>query len=108
MSEITISADQHILAQNLRACCLALTDVEKFSVGDIVQWKPNMRNRRFLKTDQLAIVVEVLDTPVREAIEDPRDLYYGTYYDMVVGVLDDDDEFYCWHVCSARFTKVAV
>ena len=106
MSEITLSTDQHILVQNLRACRLALTDVEEFSVGDIVQWKPNMRNLRFPKTDQLAIVVEVLDTPVRDAAEDPRAPYYGTYYDMIVGVLDD--EFFCWRVCSERFTKVAV
>lgn len=108
MSEITLSTDQHILAQNLRACRLALTDVEEFSVGDIVVWKPNMRNLRYPKTNQLAIVVEVLDTPVRDVVEDPRAPYHGRHYDMIIGVLDDDEEFFCWYVCSDRFTKVAV
>ncbi|MCV7357388.1 hypothetical protein [Mycolicibacterium fluoranthenivorans] len=77
-------------------------DVQQFSAGDFVQWKPMMRNRRFPLESVPAIVVDHIDPPLTTNAEgnrliEPRDL--------LIGFIDGDQDFMLAQVPSRRFTE---
>jgi len=52
------------LAAALRDRFHSLTQATRLQAGDVVAWKPGLRNRRWPNYGKPAIVVEVLDRPV--------------------------------------------
>lgn len=77
-------------------------DVQEFSAGDFVQWKPMMRNRRFPLESVPAIVVDRIDPPLTtdadgDRLMEPRDL--------LIAFLDGDQEFVLAQVAARRFTE---
>lgn len=93
----------------------ALADVTEFEVGQLVQWKPLMKNMRSPRYDEPAVVVSYL-TPqeleeVREyrksiLLQEPRALYSPWSYerlDVFLGMLDCDGEFSVYLADSRRF-----
>jgi hypothetical protein len=47
----------------LAARCRAFQERHAFAVGDLVTWKPGLKNRRIPRYGQPAVVMEVLDPP---------------------------------------------
>lgn len=90
----------------LRERFQALTTPEPFAVGDIVTWKTGLRNRRFPGVDTPAIVTKVLGP--REAHVNPEESALRPFYreplDLVIGFLDEDDDFAEVYVDSRRIT----
>ena len=71
-----------------------------FAVGDIVEWKPQMKNRR---SPGPFVVMEVLDTPVMDDAHDSGTPYYREPLDLVLGQIDGEGDFMTLHYDSRRF-----
>lgn len=82
--------------------CLAR--LHEFKPGMLVQWKAGLRNRMRPKEKEPAIVVQQLEEPV---LNDPDGEagtpYYREPLDLILGVLDEDGDFICYHYDSRRF-----
>lgn len=81
----------------------SLTEPSRINVGDLVVWKPLLKNRVRPAYDEPAVVIEVLDKPVRNTEADPSSTYFREPLDIVLGLLDDDDEILVYHFDSRRF-----
>jgi hypothetical protein len=98
-AEVATSSDYPTLLSD----ALALyQDVQQFSTGDFVQWKPMMRNRRFPLESVPAIVVDLIDPPLTTDAEgdrlvEPRDL--------LIAVIDGDQDFVLVEVAARRLTE---
>lgn len=85
----------------------SLTEVTMFKAGDVVVWKPGLRNRRWPSYSKPAIVVEVLDSPVFDAEKDSGNAYFREPLNIALGVFIEDGphrgDFVVWHVDGRRF-----
>jgi hypothetical protein len=61
-----------------------------FQVNDLVTWKPGMRYARRPNYGEAAIVVRMLDEPVKRVTEDPSSNNFCRVEDIVVGVVIED------------------
>lgn len=100
------SSDQD-LAQALRARVDCLHRRNEFRPGDLVCWKPGLRNRRVPRPGRPAVVVEVLADPVLDGGKDSGDAYFREPLDIVLGLFIDQGrhrgDFITWHFDSRRF-----
>lgn len=94
------------LASALRERFHSLTEAHLFKAGDVVVWKPGLRNRRWPSYGKPAIVVEVLDPPVFDAEKDSGNPYFREPLDIALGVFIEDGphrgDFMVWHVDGRR------
>jgi len=86
----------------LKARFKSLNDKQTFSEGDIVEWKPGMKNRR---SESPMIVTEVLDAPITDTNRDAGSPYFMELLDIKLGVTDPDGDFIEFHYDSRRFQK---
>lgn len=91
--------------EDLRECLAQLTEEESFSVGDIIRWRPLLRNRRGCY-DDVFIVVEVLDEPIIAKDDESGSTYYREPLDIVAGKFTYGGDFITFHYDSRRFTKL--
>lgn len=95
------------LASALRERFHSLTETHLFKAGDVVAWKPGLRNRLWPSYGKPAIIVEVLDTPVFDAEKDSGNPYFREPLDVALGVFIEDGphrgDFMVWHMDSRRF-----
>lgn len=76
----------------------------EFKVGQIVRWKAGMKNRRRPDYNQPVIVVDVLDKPVFDTKEEGAGTpYFREPLDILLGIIDEDNEFIVFHYDSRRF-----
>lgn len=61
-----------------------------FEVGDIIRWKPQLKNRKLPDYNEPTIVLEVLAEPVLDDSKEVGNAYYREKNDIRVGVLRDD------------------
>jgi hypothetical protein len=74
--------------------------------GDIVYWKKGLKNRRFPKEDDPAIVIELVeDDDVRNPQEDSGSPYFREPLDIILGFIDPDGDFVMYHFDSRRFER---
>lgn len=83
----------------LRQCYAELGKVNTFAPGDLVTWKPGLKNRR---VDGPMIVVEVLDTPVLAELNESGSPYFREVLDLKIGIVDTDADFLIFHMGSNR------
>ena len=76
---------------------------QAFEVGQIVQWKPGLKNSRRPLYDQPLVVLEVLDSPIRDTKVATGSPYYREPLDIVLGLIDEDGDFLAFHFDSNRF-----
>lgn len=95
------------LAQALQERFQSITTHHSFQPGDLVCWKPGLRNRHFPQYGVPAVVLEVLDVPVRDSEQESGCTYFREPLDIVLGVFLDEGEhrgdFLAWHFDSRRF-----
>ncbi len=78
-----------------------------FAKGQIVTWKPGLKNRMFPDYNEPAIVTAVLPTPIFDLTEtSAASPYFQEALTLVIGIFRDDDllEF---RVDGRRFMPVA-
>ena len=78
------------------------------AAGDIVQWKVGLKDRKTPEYGQLAIVTEILETPVSAVDEEGVcNAYYCPKYDIKIG-LKLNDQFCEFVMDSRRFERVNI
>ncbi len=94
------------LAAALRQRFEGLTRRDAFQPGDVVEWKPSLRNRRWPSYGKPAIVVATLPTPVFDTEGNSGSPYFREPLDIALGVFIEDGEhrgdFLVWHVDGHR------
>jgi len=90
-----------VLTERLRS----FLAVECFQPGDLVQWKPGMKNKRLPAVGQLGVVLEMLPVPITDDEKSASGSYFLEPLDMKVGFIDDDGDFIVFHYDSRRFMK---
>ena len=106
--------DDEPLESPLRSLASALTERYQllnqrhvFKPGDLVCWKPGMRNRRFPHPGKPAVVLEVLATPILDSDTEAGSTYYREPLDLVLGLFPDEgghrSDFLSWHFDGRRF-----
>ena len=78
-----------------------------FAPGDLVTWKPGLKNRRWPSQGRPAVILEVLDTPIFDTEIDSGITYFHEPLDLVLGLFHETGphrgEFLSWHFNSRRF-----
>lgn len=90
--------------ERLRAQYELFSTHETFGSGQLVQWKPGLKNKSKPGYGEPAIVVEVLLVPILNTKEDASSTYFREPLDLILGVMDDDDEMILYYFDSRRFS----
>lgn len=95
------------LALALRARVASLQRRHDFKPGDLVTWKPGLRNKLIPRQDRPAVVIEVLPDPVLDSERDAGNPYFREPLDIVLGLFIEQGrhrgDFIAWHFDSRRF-----
>ena len=78
------------------------------SPGQIVRWKKGLKNRRFPRYDEPAVVVEILSKPVfDEEQKGAGSSYFQEPLELRLGILDPEDgDFVIFHFDRRRFEPI--
>jgi len=87
----------------LRQAYESLNKKHTFVPGQIVRWKPGLKNRRFPAYDEVVIIIEVLETPIIDKSDEVGSQYFHEPNDIVIGTFIKENEFFCFHCDSRRF-----
>jgi hypothetical protein len=89
--------------RKLKELCSRLHKQNEFKEGDLVKWKPGLKNRNYPAYGEPVIIVSVLDSPVF----DPSELtaaspYFREPLSLIIGEVVEKD-FVEYHVDARRF-----
>lgn len=73
-----------------------------FEVGQIVKWKKGLKNKNFPIENQPAIVLEILKEPIYGEGEYGTPIYREKL-DLILGMIDEEEEFIHFYFDSRRF-----
>lgn len=73
-----------------------------FTEGQIIRWKNKMKNRALPEYNEPVIILEVLETPLKDDGERLSSTYYNELFDIKVGIMKDDT-FLTFYFDSRRF-----
>lgn len=80
-----------------------LSEPDDFKVGDLVTWKPALRNRYFPANGAPAVVLGL--TPGEVSAEtNPASVFFGEPLDLRLGVIEGDGDLIVLHYDQRRFT----
>lgn len=81
--------------------------VHRFAPGDLVTWKPGMKNKRLPRYGQPAVVIGRLEQPVFDGEMEAGSCYFREPLDLVLGMIWDRDpgrgDLIAFHYDSRRF-----
>jgi len=109
-SSASSAAEREKLATAERLVTLerSYEEVNRFKVGDLVTWKPGMRNRRIPKYDEIAIVSAVIEGGRVGPEKSSGSPYFREPETIKVALVDDSDgEFVEFCMDKQRFRHVA-
>jgi len=75
------------LGAALRARYQLFAEPHRFAPGDLVTWKPGMKNHRLPRYGCPAVVLELLEPPVFDAERDAGSTYFREPRDLVLGLI---------------------
>ena len=104
-NSLDMNKDDDSAIQELKKSYEAYISNESLSTGDVVSWKPGMRNRTLPNYRQPAIVIEKLQYPVFDESQNAGSQYFHEPLDLRVGFLDDNNQFVTYFYDSRRFEK---
>lgn len=80
---------------------------DSLRVGDIVYWKPGLRNRRYPREGTVGIVTRVFPVPLKdESKNEAGSPYFNEELTVSVGVLDNDGDFVEFTYDGQRLERV--
>ena len=74
-----------------------------FKPGDVLEFKPFLRNKSLPRYGQPIIVVEVLDCPIQGSNTDTGSANFAELLDIRCGVRDEDGDMLFFYYDSHRF-----
>lgn len=87
----------------LEVAYAAYNERHVFTEGQLVQWKPKLKNKRLPEYGQPAIVMSVLNEPIPNVVEPSDSPYYQEPLTIVLGVIDGSGDLICFHFDANRF-----
>jgi hypothetical protein len=91
------------LADALKARARSFHEAHAFQPGDLVCWKPGLRNRTHPRDGRPAVVIGVLPEPVLDTERESGSSYFREPLDLLLGVYAERGDFLVWHYDSRRF-----
>ncbi|MEA3642104.1 MAG: hypothetical protein VBE63_19505 [Lamprobacter sp.] len=95
------------LGSVLRERYALLNQQHPFKPGDLVCWKPGLRNRRVPAYGAPAVVLEVLDQPITDGETESGSTYFREPLSLVLGLFWDREpgrgDFVAFHFDGRRF-----
>lgn len=95
------------LGSVLRERYALLNQQQPFKPGDLVCWKPGLRNRRVPAYGAPAVVLEVLDAPIADTETESGSTYFREPLNLVLGLFWDREpgrgDFVAFHFDGRRF-----
>jgi hypothetical protein len=91
--------------KRLASLYAAYNERTTFAPGDLVRWKPGLRNKELPEYSLPAVVMDVLEDPVTDDFHGPNTPYFRERLDIALGVIDPDDDLVVFHYDSARFER---
>jgi hypothetical protein len=85
----------------LRKRAKDLSQTTELKIGDIVIWKDGLKNKRFPRYKQPAIVLKIIDPIIKD--NDPS---YNETLNVKLGFITSDDEFISFNYDSDRFKLI--
>lgn len=89
--------------ERLKALAVSLATTFTFNSGDLVEWKPGLRNKGHPDYGVAAVVLTTHAQPVFDETQNAGSAYFREPLDLVIGVLDSDGDLAALHVDSRRF-----
>jgi hypothetical protein len=75
-----------------------------FNKNDIVKWKKGLKNRKFPTENQPAIIVDILNPPLKNTEQEAGSPYFRESLDVILGIIDEKrGDFIVFHYDSRRF-----
>lgn len=105
INSLDVTKDDDSAIRELKKSYEAYISNESLSTGDVVSWKPGMRNRTLPNYRQPAIVIEKLQYPIFDESQNAGSQYFHEPLDLRVGFLDDNNRFVIYFYDSRRFEK---
>jgi hypothetical protein len=87
----------------LQAARETFAKIYDFKPGDLVVWKPGLKNRAKPALKEPAIVVQVLVEPLKDNTKESGSPYFNEPLDLALGLLDEDDDFTVFYYDRRRF-----
>ena len=89
-------------AGQLRECFASISQKHQFKIGDLVQWKAGLRNKKSPGYGQPVIITEILTSPILDARDEPGSCYFREPLDFKAGEIDKG-KFLEYYMDSRRF-----
>ena len=105
INSLDMTKDDDSAIQVLKRSYETYISNESLSTGDVVSWKPGMRNRTLPNYRQPAIGIEKLQYPIFDESQNAGSQYFHEPLDLRVGFLDDNNQFVIYFYDSRRFEK---
>ena len=100
-SKQIIDIEKHI--STLKSSVEKYNQKETFKIGDVVQWKEGLKNKKRPQYGEPCIVIEVLDKAISDNEAPIASPYFAEKLDIKLGLLGDNDEFFTFHYDRNRF-----
>ncbi len=88
---------------DLKRLLASYSNKHTFKPGDVVKWKPGLKNRTYPSEHFPGIVMEVLDTPLIETTAESGSTYFNERLDIRVGVIGPGGELVPFYFDSSHF-----
>ncbi len=98
----TAFTDSRVTAVELEKKYKQLMSPVELAPGQLVKWKPGLKNKRRPEVGEPAIVIEVLKTPLFDETEGAGSPYFREPLDVILGVFDEDEDFDVFYFDSRR------
>ena len=85
INSLDVTKDDDSAIQELKKSYEAYISNESLSTGDVVSWKPGMRNRTLPNYRQPAIVIEKMQYPIFDESQNAGSQYFHEPLDLRVG-----------------------
>ena len=91
-------------ASNLTEAFAALNQHTDFEPGELVTWKPRMKNRKKPEYGTPMIVIEVLREAISSSSDNSGSPYFREPLDIICGFTDDENDLLLFHFDKRRLT----
>jgi len=88
---------------NLKKISVLYSQEYNFQKGDIVVWKEGLKNKLRPAYGEPCIVLDILTEPVLDKEKNTGSPYFNESLNLVLGIIDEDDDFLVFHYDSKRF-----
>ncbi len=87
---------------HLTRLAAAYLERSRFQPGDLVTWKPGLRNRKLPDYGEPMVVIEVLEEPVYDRTADSGSPYFREPLSVRCLLVDEDGDALVFHFDAAR------